>query len=81
MSCYFCDGGRDRNLCIDCLKNENKVNIWHLFSIIPVVCRKTLDRYDEERIIRRYYELKRKNLDIKEINHIIISEFKNETIR
>ena len=78
MSCYFCDEGKDKNICIECIKNENKVNIWHLFFIIPAICKIAINKYDEERIIRKYFELTRKNIKIEEIKHIIISEFENE---
>ena len=74
----FCEGfDIDSGLiCVQCMKNEDKLNIFHLFNCIEMLTLKKVRSFKEmKQIEKEYYKLKKQGKDIKEITHIIISEF------
>jgi len=47
--CIFCDG-KDMDICSECLKNEEKIKIWHRL----IVCR--MDFFRDKKEIKKEYK-------------------------
>ena len=67
----------ERTICINCIQNTDKLNIFHLLNCINILAETKVMNEDIKGIKDRYFELKKKKLNVGEIYNIIIEEFKN----
>lgn len=78
--CIFCNRdegeriGGEKTICIECMKNEDKLNIFHLLHNIAIITQKNVS---EREVENKYFKLKGKKIDTKEIMDRIIDTYRN----
>lgn len=76
--CIFCSEDMERTICVNCLRDEDKLNVFQLITCIDILAEKKVMNEEIKDIKDRYFELKKKKLNVGEIYHIIIKEFEKK---
>ena len=73
--CIFCDRDwKDKTICINCLRDDNKLSVFHLLQNIEVIHNTKISVTKTKNIIDEYYRLIKTKTQ-KEAYRIIISKY------